>query len=117
MGCIVLIVVGDARAYSGTSSRYFGKNSNSHSTTMHMYSGPAQKTNPSKRTPKSTQRIPLRCKHRRGVTRRTTVVCSRARPPEPRPTMAIHNKKDGRILYYIAERHLSKRHLIKYKAY
>ena len=24
MGCIVLIVVGDARAYSGPSSRYFG---------------------------------------------------------------------------------------------
>ena len=27
MGCIVLKVVGDARAYSGASSRYFGKNS------------------------------------------------------------------------------------------
>ena len=27
MGRIVLIVVGDARAYSGTSSQYFGKNS------------------------------------------------------------------------------------------
>ena len=26
MGCIVLIVVGDARAYSGASSRYFSKN-------------------------------------------------------------------------------------------
>jgi hypothetical protein len=29
MGCIVLIVVGDAGAYFGASSRYFGKNSNS----------------------------------------------------------------------------------------
>ena len=27
MGCIVLIVVGNARAYFGASSRYFGKNS------------------------------------------------------------------------------------------
>ena len=27
MGCIVLTVVGNARAYSGASSRYFGKNS------------------------------------------------------------------------------------------
>src|SRR6266567_3525517 len=78
---------------------------------------PAQKTNPSKRTLKITQRIPLRCKHRRGVTRRTTVVRSRARPPEPRPTMAIHNKKDGRIPRHIAEKHLLRRHLTKYKAY
>ena len=30
MGCIVLIVVGDARAYFGASSRYFGKNSMQH---------------------------------------------------------------------------------------
>ena len=27
MGCIVLIVVGDARAYFGASSRYFGNHS------------------------------------------------------------------------------------------
>jgi len=78
---------------------------------------PAQKTNPTKRTLKNTQRIPLRCMHRRGVTRKTTVVYSRARPPEPRLTMAIHNRGDGQILYYKAERPLLRRYLIKYKAY
>ena len=41
MGCIVLIVVEDARAYSGASSRYFGKNNN--------------------RLPEQTQRRPYGC--------------------------------------------------------
>jgi len=54
--------------------------------------------------------------HRRGGTRQTTVVRTRARPPEPRPAMALHNK-DGRIPHYKAEIPLLRRHLTKYKAY
>ena len=54
--------------------------------------------------------------HRRGGTRRTTVVRTRARPPEPRLAMALHNK-DGRIPYYKAETPLLRRYLTKYKAY
>jgi hypothetical protein len=54
--------------------------------------------------------------HRRGGTRRTTVVRTRARPPEPRLVMALYNKV-GRILYYKVERPLLRRYLIKYKAY
>jgi len=69
-----------------------------------------------KRTLKNTQRIPLRCMHRRGGTRRTTVIRTRARPPEPRPAIALHNK-NGRIPHYKAERPLLRRYLIKYKAY
>jgi len=54
--------------------------------------------------------------HRRGGIRQTTVVYTRARPPELRLAMALYNK-DGRILHYKAEIPLLKRHLIKYKAY
>ena len=54
--------------------------------------------------------------HRRGGTRRTTVGRTRARLPEPRLVMALYNK-NGRILYYKAERPLLRRYLIKYKAY
>ena len=54
--------------------------------------------------------------HRRGGTHRTTVVRTRARPPEPRPAIALHNK-DGRIPHYKAEIPLLRRHLTKYKAY
>jgi hypothetical protein len=54
--------------------------------------------------------------HRRGGRRQTTVVCTRARPPELRLTMALYNK-NGRIPHYKVERPLLKRHLIKYKAY
>ena len=54
--------------------------------------------------------------HYRGGTRQTTVVRTRAQPPEPRPAMALHNK-DGRIPHYKAEIPLLRRHLIKYKAY
>ena len=54
--------------------------------------------------------------HRREGTRRTTVVCTRARPPEPRLAMALHNK-DGRIPHYKAEIPLLRKHLTKYKAY
>ena len=54
--------------------------------------------------------------HRRGGTRQTTVVRTRARPPEPRLVMALYNK-NGRILHYKAGRPLLRRHLIKYKAY
>jgi len=71
---------------------------------------------PTKRTLKNTQRIPLRCIYRRGGTYQTTVVCTRARPPEPCLAMALHNK-DGRIPHYKAEIPLLRRHLIKYKAY
>ena len=45
-----------------------------------------------------------------------TVVRTRARPPEPRLAMALHNK-DRRILYHKAEIPLLRRHLTKYKAY
>jgi len=44
------------------------------------------------------------------------VVRTRARPPEPRPAMALYNK-NGRIPHYKAERPLLRRHLTKYKAY
>ena len=71
---------------------------------------------PTKRTLKNTQRIPLRCIHRRGGTRRTTVGRTRARLPELRLAMALYNK-NGRIPHYKAERPLLRRHLIKYKAY
>jgi hypothetical protein len=71
---------------------------------------------PTKRTLKNTQRIPPRCMHRRGGTRRTTVVRTRARPPDPCLAMALHNK-DGRIPHHKAEILLLRRHLIKYKAY
>jgi len=54
--------------------------------------------------------------HRRGGTRQTTVVRTRARLPKPRLAMALYNK-NGRILYYKAERPLLRRHLTKYKAY
>jgi len=54
--------------------------------------------------------------HRRGGTRRTTVVRTRARPLELRLVITLHNK-DGRILYYKAEIPLLRRRLIKYKAY
>jgi hypothetical protein len=54
--------------------------------------------------------------HRRGGTRQTTVVRTRARPLEPRLAIALYNK-NRRILYYKAERPLLRRHLIKYKAY
>ena len=54
--------------------------------------------------------------HYRGGTRRMTVVCTRARPPELRLAMALYNK-DKRILYYKAKIPLLRRHLIKYKAY
>jgi hypothetical protein len=54
--------------------------------------------------------------HRRGGTRQMTVVYTRARPPEPRLAIAPYNK-NGRILYYKAERPLLRRYLIKYKAY
>ncbi len=54
--------------------------------------------------------------HRRGDIRQTTVVRTRARPPELRLVMAIYNK-DRRIPYYKAEIPLLRRHLIKYKAY
>ena len=57
---------------------------------------------PTKRTLKNTLRIPLRCMHRRGGARRTTVVRTRARPPEPRLAMALYNK-DRRIPHYKAE--------------
>jgi len=64
---------------------------------------------PTKRTPKNTQRIPLRCMHRRGGTRQTTVVRTHARPPAPRLAMAPYNKV-GRIPHYKAERPLLRRH-------
>jgi hypothetical protein len=54
--------------------------------------------------------------HRRGGIRQTTVVRTRARPLELRLAIAFYNK-NGRILYYKAERPLLRRHLIKYKAY
>jgi len=54
--------------------------------------------------------------HRRGGTRQTTVVCTHAQLPEPRPAIALHNK-DGRIPHYKAETPLLRRHLTKYKAY
>jgi hypothetical protein len=54
--------------------------------------------------------------HRRGGTRQTTVVRTRARLPEPRLAMAPYNK-NRRIPYYKAERPLLRRYLIKYKAY
>jgi len=54
--------------------------------------------------------------YRRGGTRQTTVIRTRARPLELRLAMALYNK-DRRILYYKAEIPLLKRHLIKYKAY
>jgi hypothetical protein len=54
--------------------------------------------------------------HRRGGTRRTTVVRTRARLLEPRLAIAPYNK-NRRILHYKVERPLLKRHLIKYKAY
>ena len=69
-----------------------------------------------KRTLKNTQRIPLRYMHRRGGIFRTTVACTRARPPELCPAMALHNK-NGRIPHYKAGKPLSGRHLTKYKAY
>jgi len=47
--------------------------------------------------------------HRRGDIRRMTVVRTRARPPEPRPVMALYNK-DRRIPHYKAEIPLLKRH-------
>ena len=78
---------------------------------------PAQKDqNQPKKTLKNTQRIPLRCIHRRRGIYRMTVVCTHARPPEPRPAIALHNK-NGRIPHYKAGRLLLRRHLIKYKAY
>ena len=77
---------------------------------------PAQKTNPIKKIPENTQRIPLRCTHRKGVARCTTAARSRARPSELCPTMATHNKI-GQILYYKMERPLSRRHQTKYKVY
>jgi hypothetical protein len=54
--------------------------------------------------------------YRRGGTRQTTVVRTRASLPEPRAAMALYNK-NGRIPYYKVERPLLRRYLIKYKAY
>ena len=54
--------------------------------------------------------------HRRVGTRRTTVVCTRARPPELRLAMALYNK-DRRIPHHKAEIPLLRRHWTKYKAY
>jgi hypothetical protein len=54
--------------------------------------------------------------HRRGGTRRTAVVHTRARLLEPRLAIAPYNK-NGRIPHYEAERPLLRRYLIKYKAY
>jgi hypothetical protein len=54
--------------------------------------------------------------HRRGGTRRATVVRTRARPSDPRLAMALYNK-DGRILYYNIDIPILRRNLIKYKAY
>jgi hypothetical protein len=46
-----------------------------------------------------------------GGTRQTTVVCTRARPLEPRLVMALYNK-DRQIPHYKAEIPLLRRHLI-----
>jgi hypothetical protein len=54
--------------------------------------------------------------HRRGGTRRTTVVRTRARLLEPRLVIALYNN-NRRIPYYKVEIPLLRRHLIKYKAY
>jgi hypothetical protein len=43
MGCIVLIVVGDAPAYSGASSRYFGKTNRQVLTTLNFLTPPSCK--------------------------------------------------------------------------
>jgi hypothetical protein len=54
--------------------------------------------------------------HRRGGTRRATVVRTRARPSDLRLVIALYNK-DRRIPHYKTDISLLERHLIKYKAY
>jgi len=79
---------------------------------------PAQKDQINQKNPEKHPNNPLRCIHYRGGTGGTTVVRSRARPPDLYPIMAPHNNnKDGRIPYQKVEIPQLRRHLIKYKAY
>jgi len=79
---------------------------------------PAQKDQTNQKNPEKHPDNPLRCMHHRGGTGGTTVVHSRARPPDPYPTIAPHNNnKDGRIPHQKAEIPQLRRHLTKYKAF
>jgi len=61
---------------------------------------PAQKDQTNQKNPEKHPNNPLRCMYHREGIGGTTVVYSRAQPPDPYLIMAPHNNnKDGRILY------------------